>query len=76
MCEHCMNFPHHSRCPNAPEEESSQMCNKCSEGIYEGEEYFIDPSGVLLCEGCVDAMTVRETLFYFGCERKTAEVAA
>ena len=52
MCEHCLQYPHHPRCPNAPEPPVYAKCDSCGGDIYDGDDfYMID--GNNYCETCV-----------------------
>jgi len=50
-------------------------CGLCEEVIYEGDEYYDTPDGDVLCEVCVDNMSIRELMEFVGCEKKTAVAA-
>lgn len=52
MCDICLQFPCHPRCPNAPDPPAVYVCSGCSHDIYEGEDYF-DILGEQFCENCV-----------------------
>lgn len=60
MCEECRQYPCASNCPNAPEPMPIYICEKCEEGIYNGESvYEID--GHYYCESCInDARFIAE----------------
>lgn len=53
MCEECRQNPCHPRCPNAPEPQPVYICDKCDEGIYDGETVY-ELDGRHYCEYCVD----------------------
>lgn len=53
MCELCRQYPCSSSCPNAPEPEPICVCDKCEEGIYEGE-YFFEIDEKKYCENCIN----------------------
>lgn len=61
MCDICLQFPCHPRCPNAPPPPVAYTCDCCGEPIYEGDDYY-DIDGVAWCEDCIRAA------------RKTAEL--
>lgn len=52
MCDMCLQFPCHPRCPNAPDPPAVYVCSGCDQEIYEGEDYF-DILGEQFCENCV-----------------------
>ena len=52
MCEYCRSFPHHPRCPDAPEPPIYDYCESCGEPIYDGDEYY-DIDDHKFCEACV-----------------------
>lgn len=53
MCQLCRQYPCHSACPNAPEEQPVLQCDECKKGIYAGEYYYAD-NGWYTCEKCND----------------------
>lgn len=65
MCALCRQNPCDSRCPNAPEPKPVAICVRCDEGIRSGEKY-LDISGNVICESCVDSMKGKELLEYLG----------
>lgn len=72
MCEYCHKFPHHPRCPMAPDPPVVETCHKCKWEIRVGEDYAkID--GVAYCENCLDDMSLSELIVLCGHEWKTAE---
>ena len=52
MCDICLQFPCHPRCPNAPDPPAVYVCSGCSRDIYDGEDYW-DILGEQFCENCV-----------------------
>lgn len=71
MCSVCMSVPCHLRCPNAPEPVPVHRCEKCGEGIFEGDKYFNGQEGYI-CEECLDDMTSGELLEMLGESLATA----
>lgn len=55
MCDICMSFPHHPRCPNAPEPPTVFVCAECGQSIYDGEDYY-DVLGEQFHTNCIDGM--------------------
>ena len=53
MCNICLQFPCHPRCPNAPDPPAVFVCSGCSKEIVDGEDYW-DIMGEQWCEKCVD----------------------
>lgn len=39
-CDICRQFPHHPRCPNAPDPPVVYYCDLCNEEIREGDDYY------------------------------------
>ena len=72
MCRICMSVPCHPRCPNAPEPVPVLKCDKCGEGIFEGDRYYISAVGNV-CENCLDDMTANELLMFENESLETAE---
>lgn len=53
MCDICLQYPCHPRCPNADEPPVACECDLCNGNIYEGDAvYVID--GIHVCEDCID----------------------
>lgn len=71
MCSVCMSIPCHPRCPNAPEPVPVHKCEKCGEGIFEGDKYFNGQEGYI-CEECLDDMSSSELLELVGESLATA----
>lgn len=60
MCDVCMQFPHHPRCPNAPEPPAVFICAECGQSIYDGEDCYV-VLGEQFHEHCIAGMkTVAE----------------
>ena len=72
LCEYCLSYPHRPGCPNAPESVSVCKCEKCGEGIFDGDKYYESYHGPL-CMECMEDMTVREFLEYEGEDMTIAE---
>jgi len=72
-CELCNTYPHLTGCPDAPEREKVYTCYLCGEPIRDGEDYYEVPEGWDVCEGCIDDMSRRELMEFFGSVSKTAE---
>ena len=53
MCKECGRSPCHPCCPNAPDPEPVYSCEKCEEGIYEGDDYY-EIEGKTYCADCID----------------------
>ena len=51
-CDICRQFPHHPRCPNAPDPPVVYYCNMCNEEIREGDDYY-DFGEEKYCYDCV-----------------------
>jgi len=51
-CDICRQFPHHPRCPNAPDPPVVYYCNMCNEEIREGDDYY-DFGELKICYSCV-----------------------
>ena len=66
MCSICLQIPCHPQCPNAPELEPILICADCSEGIYEGDEYYDVGDGYGICKGCIENKTASELMDLFG----------
>ena len=63
MCEYCHQYPHHPRCPNAPEPKARGRCEHCNEELREDNEYYTDDSDNKFCsEECA--------LYYHGIRSK------
>lgn len=71
MCSMCMSSPCHYRCPNAPEPEPIYTCEKCGEGIFDGEKFY-DCSEGCICERCLEDMPAKEVLAMCGGNLRTA----
>ena len=69
MCEECRQYPCHPRCPNAETQTTGDVCESCGEPIVYGVDHY-DVNGVLVCEDCVDSLTVRELLHLLGAVKK------
>lgn len=65
MCSICLTSPCHPRCPNASDQVAVKTCSRCTEGIWEGEEYMDSDNGPI-CEECLAEMTVKEYLDFVG----------
>lgn len=55
MCDICLQYPCHPRCPNAPDPPAVYVCSGCGHDIYDGDEYW-DIFGEQFCEDCIDDM--------------------
>lgn len=64
MCDICGKIPCWNGCPNA-EEKPVHICKKCRNGIYENEEYYDSPEGII-CMECMEEMPVSEILSLLG----------
>lgn len=53
MCQECLQFPCHPRCPNAPEPPVIHKCDNCGNEIHEGEHMYRFDIGIV-CDECVD----------------------
>lgn len=74
MCSICGSISCNSRCPNAPELKTIEICSECGERIYEGDEYFDSFSGPI-CKECMEDKSLTELLEVFGEKLTVAEVA-
>lgn len=72
MCSVCLQSPCSSRCPNAPEPIPVPRCNRCGEGIYDGDKYLDSTEGPI-CEDYVDDMTSYEMMKAMEYELSTVE---
>lgn len=52
MCQECLQFPCHPRCPNAPEPQVIHKCDNCGGEIHEGEYMYRFDIGIV-CDECV-----------------------
>jgi hypothetical protein len=75
MCEVCHYTPCVPRCPNAPDPPEFGKCDRCGEPVFDGDEYYEEPDGDVLCESCADNMTTSDALRYMGCKILTAEAS-
>ena len=73
MCKECGRVPHVGACPEAPEAPVACYCDRCSEPVRAGEEYWIAADGHIVCCVCTDDMLQREIMSYFGFSRREAE---
>lgn len=73
MCSVCLKTPCDNRCPNAPEPPAVHTCDRCSEPIRSGDKFIEEPDGDILCESCLDNMTVDDLLRELGIDVQTAE---
>ena len=48
-CEYCRQFPHHPRCPDAPEPKVRGHCEQCGEELREDYEYYTDNEDNKFC---------------------------
>lgn len=71
MCSICRQIPCHPRCPNAPEPEPVHTCVLCSDGIYDGDEYYDSADGPV-CKECMEDKTTSELMEIFGESYSTA----
>lgn len=54
MCDICLQYPCHPRCPNY-QPKIKCCCDECGEEIYKGEEYWTDDGGYIYCsEECAE----------------------
>lgn len=53
MCQECLQFPCHPRCPNAPEPPVMDVCDNCGREIRSGDTMWKFDIGTV-CEECVD----------------------
>lgn len=53
MCEECLQFPCHPRCPNAPDPPAVFECFGCGRDICDGEDFW-NILGEHFCEQCID----------------------
>lgn len=59
MCDECRHSPCITRCPNY-EEKPLFYCDRCGEGIFNGEIYY-KIADMMLCEDCIsDSKTYAE----------------
>ena len=49
MCEYCHQYPHHPRCPNAPEPKVMGYCKQCNGELREDNEYCTDDNDNTFC---------------------------
>ena len=49
MCDECLQFPCHPRCPNAPDPPAVYVCSGCGDDIHDGEDYW-EVMGEQFCE--------------------------
>ncbi len=49
MCEYCLQYPHHPRCPYAPEPKVRGHCQHCNEELREDYEYYTDKDDNEFC---------------------------
>lgn len=73
MCAECHMIPCHPRCPNAPDPIPVHRCDRCGEPIVPGDKFIKEPDGDILCEYCLDNMTVTDLLKELGIDLETAE---
>ena len=52
MCDECLQFPCHPRCPNAPDPPAVYVCSGCGDDIHDGEDYW-EIMGEQFCEKCI-----------------------
>lgn len=71
MCDMCRMIPCHPRCPNASEPVPVHRCDKCGEGIFEGDKYFDSQEGYV-CKECLNDMSSDEVLELLGESLATA----
>lgn len=69
-CEYCGKYPHHCRCPLAPEDKYLYRCSICSEGIVDGEEYIKNDDGEFVHLECCN---VRGAVEFLGYDVRTME---
>lgn len=70
-CKYCGQYPHHNRCPLAPEPKFDHYCSYCGEGIYEGEEYIENGNGEFRHYDCFQGIC--DLLEWLGYKIKTME---
>ena len=63
LCANCGLTACDPRCPDAPVEETILFCDKCGDGILEGELYWALPGGCL-CGSCIDEMSAADLIEY------------
>lgn len=61
MCNLCLQIPCNLRCQNASEPTPIYVCEKCRSGIYEGDKFFDSLNGII-CNDCLEDMTIDELL--------------
>lgn len=71
MCDICMRYPCHPRCPNYEPQKAKYYCSICDEGIYDGEEYIENNNGDYRHYECFD--TIRDLVEWLGYEVKMME---
>jgi len=66
MCEECHRVPCAAACPNAPPPKPISICEACGDDICIGDVYYGYPTGVMVCESCVENLTACEVLMKMG----------
>ncbi len=73
MCDICGSYPCLPGCPNN-EPPEIYRCDRCGESIVAGDKFIEEPDGDIVCECCLDNMTMNDLLEELGISLQTAEV--
>lgn len=62
--------------PGCPNDEAKEVlkCDRCGGSIVAGDKFIEEPDGDIICECCLDNMTVNDLLGELGICLQTAEV--
>ncbi len=73
MCSVCRQYPCHSRCPNYTPPQTIHFCSVCNNGIYDGEEYIVNPDGEHAHYDCLTDLSYRAMIEWLGGEIRNME---